>query len=785
MKRFFQLVSMACLCICFVSCNDEALVETSQPEATGQSFRLIAKQQSPSRLALGEDGMTLYWEAGDKLHLVDKNDPSKHYELLVDLEGDEQATEASFNSQGSVPAGEYHVVNKYNDKLVYGHIPLKSIEAINENEDLVVYGDLKVNSGDTSAEVSLKHLYAKLRVILQNAPEKDSESSSLQIGMYASGKTGFPILKQMTKVGLKNAIDEFNPQLTEYDKYHNLRLTGNFIINKDENQGNVMEYTALVLPANVSDGKLFFYVLDGYSWEEPICYEIEKNGVNFEAGKRYVVNLDLSDVGGAIKTELKRHEAILPGTNHEFSYLQLSTVEECRHAAYLQAYASGQYILMDDIDFSNDVFLPFYAETLLGNNKTISNISLDWSNDDNVGLLRFENVINKTYSPSASIYNLNLENVILKGHSYVGGFGGININADHCHIVGTSSINASEDYVGGIVGMNSFNDGDYIFHGELTNISISDKTTISGNNYVGGIIGEYNMMSSLRSSLISMESCISSATVNASGNYVGGIVGRIGYHKYKNEPFHIYFESESQTYSLKECVNNGQVKGMNYVGGIVGDFAVYTNSEGKDRVVIKQSANEGEIIGVNYVGGITGRTCASINNCYSVNEITATVSHVGGITGDVLPLNNGRIANCYSLADISVGMNGYAGGIVGYGSGGAQGAYVINSYFAGTNPNGFGIIGHSDGFCFAINCLTTLSSLIGNLNQNTQFPDDITGSLTNVTSIKNNKSVINGESAYSDDIWPLEKYPAYCIKFSTGLSGNITIPGFSDEEIVI
>ena len=63
MKRFFQLVSMACLCMCFASCNDEVLVETSQPEATGQSFRLIAKQQSPSRLALGEDGMTLYWEA--------------------------------------------------------------------------------------------------------------------------------------------------------------------------------------------------------------------------------------------------------------------------------------------------------------------------------------------------------------------------------------------------------------------------------------------------------------------------------------------------------------------------------------------------------------------------------------------------------------------------------------------------------------------------------------------------------------------------------------------------
>lgn len=751
MKRFFQLVSMACLCMCFASCNDEALVETSQPEATGQSFRLIAKQQSPSRLALGEDGMTLYWEAGDKLHLVDKNNRSKHYELLADLDDGERATEASFSSQERVPAGNYFVVNNYNQDLVYDHVPLKTVEEINTDKDLTVWGELKIEASDTSAEVALQHIYAKLRVVLKNTPAPVGPNGPiydmLNIGIYAAGKTGFPYLNQITQNGLMDVNEDF----TEYDKYHNLRLNPNDPIYLDNQED--MEYTALVLPTNTTGDKLYFYILQG-----PKCYEFEKNGVNFEAGKRYVVTLDMSDNGGATISEFKYSNVI-----------ELSTVQDCRHAAYMTGAShlsfEPTYILKENIDFSEDVFLPIYAETFLGNNKKISNITLNWPNDDNVGLFRYEpERQSDKRNHITSVYNLTLENVSIKGHSYVGALGGLNITGDDCKIIGTSNIQGSGDCVGGVVGMNN------VKTDKLSNMSISDKTSISGINNVGGIIGTYDVSNnsyySRTESFKLIESCVSSASVMASGNYAGGIAGKIN------------------NSSLSECVNYGQVRGSECVGGIVGSFAVYPDYA---RVLIEKSANEGKVSGTNCVGGIAGYNDASFSTCYSINEISASGSGVGGITGHAG--EHSQINDCYSLATISVGENGHAGGILGCQNHEYSSANISRCYFAGTMPETkqYGIVGYVLSNCKVNSCLTTMPNLVGVLNDGVVLDDVLDdASEANVVSILDKRDIINAGNAYSKEYWSLDDYPAYCIKFSAGgFSGNITIPGFSDEEIVI
>ena len=365
--------------------------------------------------------------------------------------------------------------------------------------------------------------------------------------------------------------------------------------------------------------------------------------------------------------------------------------------------------------------------------------------------------------------------------------GGFNIKADNCHIIGTSSINGSGNYVGGIVGKNSWI-VDSNFYTELTNISISDKTTISGDNYVGGILGGYDLSNIryLDSSLALIKSCVSSATIIASGNYTGGILGRISI-----VPGSFSFGSDAQTFSLDECVNNGQVTGVNYVGGIVGDFAVYAPEEGsEERVLIKQSANEGKVEGTNYVGGIAGRSYASFNNCYSVNEISAEESVAGGIVG----INGEKtytasyINDCYSLATISVGDEGVAGGILGSCISEEGETYISRCYFAGSMPESkkYGIVGHSTGNCHVSSCLTTMPSLVGIWNVNNGYEDVLDEkSEADVVSILAKRDVINGKSAYSEEYWPLETYPAYCIKFSTGLSGSITVPGFSEGEIEI
>ena len=111
MKRMIQKTWMACIvlmCVCFASCNDDAIVEASQSNETGQPFRLTASQETPSRLELGQDGMTIQWEPGDQLVLVKKD--RSIVPIYMNAELDEPSTSATFVSETGVPAGEYSFV---------------------------------------------------------------------------------------------------------------------------------------------------------------------------------------------------------------------------------------------------------------------------------------------------------------------------------------------------------------------------------------------------------------------------------------------------------------------------------------------------------------------------------------------------------------------------------------------------------------------------------------------------------------------------------------------------
>ena len=60
MKRFYQLISIVFLCVCFANCTDEVLVDLTNSESIEQPCRLTVTSIRSSRLALGEDGMMLY-----------------------------------------------------------------------------------------------------------------------------------------------------------------------------------------------------------------------------------------------------------------------------------------------------------------------------------------------------------------------------------------------------------------------------------------------------------------------------------------------------------------------------------------------------------------------------------------------------------------------------------------------------------------------------------------------------------------------------------------------------
>lgn len=830
MKTRIQSILLACLALMgliVTSCTDTALVEMSDNRGTDRPFTLtVHPSASDSRLALGADGLKTEWEPGDKLVLVDKNRTLAPIYLSCTLT--ENAESATFVSESGVPAGDYYVIYNYNDNLAYGHKPFQSIQDINDHDDLVLYNELSITEGASTASLSLTHLYAKVKVTLKNIP---SDVSEFQVGMYSS-KKGFPVYLNFTSAGLVNAEYGENPNSLNHTsdytyfpsnrRYHNVRL-GNYSSSDYTTYdfSKAKEFSALVLPADLSDEDVFFYVLScNSSINKAKCYEIKKTNVRLQAGTSYKVELDLNEAAVS--------ELTITFNKNPHSYIaQLTDAKDWRHAAYRNGTLLYYYQIANDIDFQGEPFFPIVAEQIIGNDKTLSNIQLDWSDEDNVGLVRHEwggESSMSILSPkgrSTRISNLTLENVTFKGNNYVGAFGGWNIEATNCKVLGTSVIEGQGDNVGGIVGCNTFN-GPITINCKLTDVQIGQSCQVQGKNYVGGIVGRYASsdlwcdISNASSSIMWLESCQSKATVTASGDYVGGIFGKIGgaWRSNVKASTSVSFSMEDKTFSLQKCVNEGEVSGRHYVGGIGGELAMrYSGSSNVvDRVVLSQSCSNADVSGNSKVGGILGSTQASTVLCYSTGTVTASSTAVGGVVGEVsIGYSASRIANCYSLAPLSVGTGGHAGGVVGT----IGFSSIVNCYYA-ANPDTYtygGIVGNSDGSTTVKNCLTTLASLGHNLGEHkvrTNCPDadndglpdwdynvdgkwddndlyyfyndEITNSVSSVTSILDNISVINGNNAYSTNIWDVNLYSWKCVKFAS-FSAETDAPDFNQDTL--
>ena len=152
-----------------------------------------------------------------------------------------------------------------------------------------------------------------------------------------------------------------------------------------------------------------------------------------------------------------------------------------------------------------------------------------------------------------------------------------------------------------------------------------------------------------------------------SGNYDGtgytisGVKTPAGYDSaYSNQGLFGYVRGQNfdNMATIKNVgVIDSNVRGNQYVGGIVGYAGSYTT--------IENSYNTGSIFGKSsYVGGIVGNcNSSSILNCYNTGSVTSDGSLVGGIAGAGDPRNS------YNLGPvIGRGINGSVGGISGNGT---------------------------------------------------------------------------------------------------------------------
>lgn len=247
-------------------------------------------------------------------------------------------------------------------------------------------------------------------------------------------------------------------------------------------------------------------------------------------------------------------------------------------------------------------------------------------------------------------------------------------------------------YTGTLVG---YLDGDGI---RIANVTVANGT-VTGDNYVGGLIGYSDGLSSGNTflNLHNVNTLVQGSIEERGGEYTGiGIGGIIGYEsgwKNRNQAQNIF----------RNVSNSGHVIGREHVGGIAGHLAVADMDQVRNTGRIEQQT----------VGTL-------VHSRWGDYTQYADSRYVGGIAGSIGPTDeaaaNVRISHAYNGGTLGIDTSqagyydsaSYIGGIVGFLSGGdadnIQGAYntVIDyAHNTGSITTGFedagGIVGFATG----------------------------------------------------------------------------------------
>lgn len=308
-----------------------------------------------------------------------------------------------------------------------------------------------------------------------------------------------------------------------------------------------------------------------------------------------------------------------------------------------------------------------------GNSKTISGIDFldeNTKTGKNIGFFG-------TVGLRGNVRDLTLDGAF-QANSYVGSFAG-QLYGKISGCVSRCGINAKGGYVGGFAGR--MYDGSAIDNCSFAGVIMDRYST--NVSYIGGFAGQTDA-----GSLIS--NCVNSGkagNVEASGTaftgsqYVGGIAG------WHNG-------------GIRDCVNDGEVRGRMHVAGIAGrlgktgeirgsvnrsDISVISGgyvagiaavTQGGGPSVIESCYNSGAVHGKSYVAGIIGQITngCTVDNCHNTGRISgfgSTAYGVGGVIGQMSesaawPV---RVTNSWNEGEVYNEAQS-TGGFLGKGSGG-------------------------------------------------------------------------------------------------------------------
>ena len=268
--------------------------------------------------------------------------------------------------------------------------------------------------------------------------------------------------------------------------------------------------------------------------------------------------------------------------------------------------------------------------------------------------------------------------------SNIGGI--IGINNGNMYSGYNESIVSGKDNVGGIIGEN---DGGINYTVEEDRTVTWSKGTVENVVNATGVTGTGNKVGGLLGTNIgSVENGRNNGTITGN-EYVGGLVGN----------------NASENSVLTNLVNDSSasITGVKYVGGIAGSNAGTITADKNNNNLI----NRGSITGYQYVGGVAGLNTGTITNTNNDVELHVNTAvnggsgaqYFGGVVGqNGTDLNDGIIENAMNSNTIIAPDASYVGGIVGWntekgqliGMGNSNEGTVIGGSYVG------GVIGKND-----------------------------------------------------------------------------------------
>lgn len=353
-------------------------------------------------------------------------------------------------------------------------------------------------------------------------------------------------------------------------------------------------------------------------------------------------------------------------------------------------FADAYFKLTNNIDLNNiENFMignsstNSFAGNFDGNNFAVRGINLKGT--------KFTGLFNQIIN-DAEIKNLSTYGNATSSDIYVGGIVGFLNYSSILNCKNFCNITTSSSGIGGISG--SMN-GDAYIEGCVNygNISGGDTT-----HSIGGITGKSFTTTA------AIFACLNYGNIygnySSSNNGVGGIIG-------------------TSNLTLSNCVNNGDVVGLKFTGGISGYVSAGTiiNSVNNGKVsssseriggivgemrgtAIDNSINNGNVSGVKYIGGITGTVgTTNITNCENNGDVISTNNASGGIVGSVLTKVTATIKDCENNGNISGSTE--IGGLIGLNPSSSS-TTIINSINNG-NITGTskvdGLVGNTNSTC--------------------------------------------------------------------------------------